>query len=124
MGDVMLDQLQALEQLLMQIKNQHNITTAELASIKHQMAQDDHIQQIQRLQENLNLANEEIGTLTAKANELTEFNSHLENQISQLNEKNQLLTEKNKEILDKYSLVVSRVDIIQEWLNKIDHQNA
>lgn len=119
----MLTQLQILEQTVLQIKNRYNITATELANLQQRIAQDTSGAQIDTLQQNLELANAQIDSLNAKIDELSMLNQQLTEQLANLNEQHQELVQKNQDLTDKNSLAISRVEIIQQWLNKIDNQN-
>lgn len=117
----MLTQLQILEQTVLQIKNRYNITATELANLQQKIAQDTSGAQIDTLQQNLELANAQIDSLNTKIDELSMLNQQLTEQLANLNEQHQELVQKNQDLTDKNSLAISRVEIIQQWLNKIDN---
>ncbi|WP_323841240.1 MULTISPECIES: hypothetical protein [unclassified Moraxella] len=117
----MLSQLQTLEQNILEIKKQHNVTATELANLKHKLANDDSPAIIHNLQLNLDKAEQDLKEQTKRADGLEQSRNALQAQIEELIEKNQTLLAHNQELKDKNKLAISRAEIIQEWLAKIDN---
>lgn len=140
----MIDQLQLLEQTILELKARYNVTATELVNLKHKLAHDDAPRQITELQSQLDRANthnshlnreideltktkdREISELTKakdlEIDELTRTKESLNAQIEKLHQQNQELLKQNQELNEKNALAISRAEVIQEWLTKIDNQ--
>lgn len=119
----MIAQLQLLEQTILELKARYNITATELANLKHKLAHDDTPRQISDLKAQLSQAKTDNDALTSQIDELNKAKSSLEKQVAELYTKTQELSKHNQELTDKNALAISRAEIIQEWLTKIDNQN-
>ena len=117
----MISQLQLLEATILEFKERYHITATELASLKNKLAQDNTTGQLLTLSKNLDSANEEIATLTQKINELTDEKNQLTNKITTLEEQNTQLHNQKCELALKQKLAVERVEVITNWLTKIDN---
>ncbi|OOR92827.1 hypothetical protein B0181_01460 [Moraxella caviae] len=118
----MLNQLQTLEQTVLELKKQHNYTATELANLKHKMANDDSPHIITDLQNRLAQATQDLNAQAKQSEQLEQSRNALQAQIETLIEENQSLIKQNQELKDKNALAISRAEIIQEWLSKIDKQ--
>lgn len=116
----MLTQLQALEQTIVEMKKQHTVTATELANLKHKLANDTKPALISDLQLRLEKTSQELEQQTERGNALEQSRNALQAQIESLIEQNQALNAYNQELKDKNALAISRAEIIQEWLTKID----
>lgn len=120
----MLTQLQLLEQTIAELKARYNITATELANLKHKMAHDDTPRQISQLQLNLDHSRDENQALHARIKELLEVRDELDKRLDELTTQNAELTAQNRELAEKNALAISRAEVIQTWLTKIDNQTA
>ncbi|WP_066804900.1 hypothetical protein [Moraxella oblonga] len=118
----MIDQLQLLEQTILELKARYNVTATELVNLKHKLAHDDAPRQISELQEQVDRLTAHNSSLNRELDELTKTKELLNTQIDNLYQQNKELTEKNQELTEKNELAISRAEIIQEWLTKIDNQ--
>lgn len=109
----MITQLALLEQAVNELKERYHITASELVSLKNKISQDNSAQQLTALQTELQHANDTINTLT-------HTNSDLEIRLNKLYEQNQALIAQNQELTEKNTLAISRAEVIQNWLVKID----
>lgn len=109
----MITQLKLLEQTIAELKERYHITATELISLKNKVSQDTTAHQLHTLQAELKTAKEAIATLTAA-------NTNLEKENTELHEQNQALLIQNTELTEKNSLAISRAEVIQNWLAKID----
>lgn len=112
----MITQLKLLEQAIGELKNRYHITATELVSLKSKVAQDTSAHQLDTVQAELKSAKEAVATLTTA-------NTNLEREIAALHEQNQALLTQNTELMEKNSLAISRAEVIQNWLAKIDRAN-
>lgn len=119
----MLTQLQHLEQVISDLKARYNITATELANLKHKVANDDSPRQISQLQNELSRNQEENNALHARIKELLNAQDELDKRLDELSEENQRLSQANNELTEKNALAISRAEVIQTWLSKIDNQN-
>lgn len=113
----MITQLQLLEQTVVELKERYHITATELVSLKNKISQDSTPQKLTTAQANLTQANDTIATLQAT-------NRDLEAQLAELYEKNQRLSAQNQELVQKNNLAMSRAQLVQDWLAKIDSADA
>lgn len=120
----MLTELQQLEQTIAEIKTRYHITATELANLKHKVANDDRDRQISDLMQKLERSQQENQTLNTRVQELSDSRHALEGQIETLYEQNQQLLAQNDELAKKNALAISRAEVIQEWLTKIDNQHV
>lgn len=120
----MLTNLQILEQTISDLKIRYNITATELANLKLKLAQDDRDQQITNLEHELAQARHRGDDLATRFDELNIIKTNLTEQVAQLTAQNERLTAENKELHDKNALAISRAEVIQTWLSKIDHQHS
>lgn len=118
----MLTELQALEQTILEMKKQYTITATELANLKHKLANDTSSATITALQTELDQTTQFLKDQTERAYDLEQSRNALQAQIEELITQNQALTAHNQELKDKNTLAISRAEIIQEWLTKIDNQ--
>lgn len=109
----MITQLKLLEQAISELKERYHITASELVSLKNKIAQDTTANELSTLQAELKNAKEAVATLTTA-------NANLENEIAELQEQNQALLIQNTDLTEKNSLAISRAEVIQAWLAKID----
>lgn len=119
----MLTQLQQLEKTVTELKARYNITATELANLKHKLANDDSPQQISQLQHEVSQSSQENEVLRARIKELLAAQNDLDKQLNELSQENESLTKKNNELSEKNALAISRAEVIQTWLSKIDNQN-
>ncbi|MFL1732065.1 hypothetical protein [Moraxella oculi] len=119
----MLSQLQALEHTILEMKKQYTVTATELANLKHKLANDDKPTIIHNLQSTLEKTTQQLKDQTERADSLEKSRNALQAQIETLIEQNQALKAHNKELKDKNTLAISRAEIVQEWLTKIDSQH-
>lgn len=112
----MLTQLQLLEQTVSELKARYNITATELANLKHKLAHDDSPNQISQLQLKISQIKDENSSLHARVKELLSAQD-------ELGQDNERLTKENNELNQKNALAISRAEVIQTWLSKIDNQN-
>lgn len=117
----MISQLQALEQTILEMKKQYTVTATELANLKHKLANDTSPAIISDLQVRLEKTTQELRLQNERTNSLEHSCSALQAQIEILAEQNQSLTTHNQELKDKNALAISRAEIIQEWLTRIDN---
>lgn len=120
----MIDQLQLLEQTILELKARYNVTATELVNLKHKMAHDDAPRQITELQEQVDRLTTHNTSLNRELDELTKTKQLLNEQLDELREQNQELTRLNQELKEKNDLAISRAEVIQEWLTKIDNQTV
>lgn len=120
----MIDQLQLLEQTILELKARYNVTATELVNLKHKMAHDDTPRQITELQEQVDRLNIHNASLNRELDEMVKAKETLNVQLEELRQQNQELSDKNKELSEKNALAISRAEVIQEWLTKIDNQTV
>lgn len=120
----MLNQLQQLEQSVAELKARYNITATELANLKHKMAHDDTPRQIGQLQHDLNHSRDENHALHMRIKELLSARDELDKRLDELSLQNAELVKQNNELAEKNALAISRAEVIQTWLTKIDTQNT
>lgn len=118
----MIDQLQLLEQTILELKARYNVTATELVNLKHKLAHDDTPRQITELQEQVDRLNAHNSNLNRELDELGKAKEGLNKQLEELQKQNQELITQNKELSEKNELAISRAEVIQEWLTKIDNQ--
>lgn len=109
----MITQLKLLEQAVSELKERYHITATELINLKNKVAQDTTADELSVLQTQLKTAKEAVATLTTA-------NANLEREIADLHEQNQALLIQNTDLTEKNSLAISRAEVIQNWLAKID----
>jgi hypothetical protein len=119
----MLTQLQLLEQTVSELKARYNITATELANLKHKLAHDDSPNQISQLQLKISQIKDENNSLHARVKELLSAQDELNSRLDDLGQDNERLTKENNELTQKNALAISRAEVIQTWLSKIDNQN-
>ena len=112
----MLTQLQLLEQTITELKARYNITATELANLKHKLAHDDSPRQISQ-------SKDENNALHARIKELLSAQDELDKRLDELSQDNERLAKQNKDLAEKNALAISRAEVIQTWLSKIDNQN-
>ncbi|STZ31344.1 hypothetical protein [Moraxella ovis] len=106
----MISQLQALEQTILDMKKQYNVTATELANLKHKLANDTSPAIISDLQLRLEKTTQELHSQTDRANSLEQSRNALQAQIEELVEQNQSLNTHNQELKDKNALAISRAE--------------
>ncbi|OPH34343.1 hypothetical protein [Moraxella equi] len=119
----MLTQLQLLEQTITELKARYNITATELANLKHKLAHDDSPRQISQLQLEISQSKDENNALHARIKELLSAQDELDKRLDELSQDNERLAKQNKDLTEKNALAISRAEVIQTWLSKIDNQN-
>lgn len=119
----MLTQLQLLEQTITELKAHYNITATELANFKHKLAQDDSPRQISQLQLEISKSKDENNALHARIKELLSAQDELDKRLDELSQANERLAKQNNELAEKNALAISRAEVIQTWLSKIDNPN-
>lgn len=113
----MIAQLKLLEQTFVELKERYHITATELVSLKNKISQDTTAQQLSVLQDTLNAVTKQLTDLQAD-------NRLLEEKLTELYEQNESLVAQNKELAEKNVLAISRAQVIQEWLAKIDNADV
>lgn len=120
----MLTQLQILEQTITELKARYNITATELANLKYKMAHDDTPRQLGQLQLELSHSRDENAALHARIKELLVDRDELDKRLEALSQENENLAQQNGELAEKNALAISRAEVIQAWLTKIDNQTT
>ncbi|UNU73732.1 hypothetical protein LU293_02140 [Moraxella nasovis] len=116
----MIDKLKDLEQAVHELTQKYNNAQAELSKLRHAIAHDDKPQQIANLQSELNSTKADAKQKTVQIEQLEQSRTALQSQIESLVEQNHTLSEKNQELKNKNNLAISRAEVIQDWLAKID----
>lgn len=117
----MISQLQLLETTILELKERYHITATELVSLKNKLAQDNTAGQLLKLNERLEDAGKQIIDLNKQLDDLMNEKNQLADQILALKEENSQLSTKNQELANKHTLAVQRVEVITNWLTKIDN---
>lgn len=117
-------QLQQLEQSVAELKARYTVTATELANLKRKMAHDTTPNQISQLQLDLSRSHDENQALHSRIKELLSARDELDKRLEEMSLHNEQLAKQNQELTEKNALAISRAEVIQTWLSKIDNQQT